>query len=134
MRTNSNLLLDGVVNEYMPHADEKSYQNHKDCSVGDTVIATDTSGNEYRGTVFEDIGATVTIQSTDKQALKFRRINGDKKHIAMAFVDLEVTDEMIRSGVNSSGKVINQERSTLSFDKEIVDFEYEEQELVLGDI
>lgn len=119
----------------MAKLDRGSFDNHRDCNVGDTIIAKDTDGNEYHGTVVKNPGATVYVQSNTGRMLEFRRLkDADTGELAilLGMDGKEVTNNEKETGVNAQGRPITKESSTLSFDKEIVDFEAEHQQHTLG--
>lgn len=119
----------------MSDLDEKSFENHKHCTSGDTVIATDREGNEYMGTVVNTPGATVYVQSNTGEVLEFRRVREDDTGdpvILLAIDAKDVEHHDPEHGVNTDGIPITKETTTLSFDTRIIDFEAEDQELVIG--
>lgn len=118
----------------MASLDTKSYENHKNAEAGDTVIATDDDGTEYRGTVVKTPGATVYVQSNTGEMLEFRRLKDNGNPVIVLGIDgkNEVTDHEPEHGVNPDGIPITKESSTLSFDHQIVDFEAEAEQHTIG--
>lgn len=113
-----------------------SYEQHKMCTVGQTVIATLDNGREVSGTVVKNIGATVYVASDSGGMAEFRRITDTptgEKVILFGIDGKDVTNHEDEHGVNSNGVPITKESSTLSFDHRVVDFESETQEIALGD-
>lgn len=119
----------------MSDLDIASFDAHKDCEVGDTVIAKDENGNEYRGTVVKNPGATVYVQSNTGKMLEFRRIKDSDTGERAIFLGIDgkgVEDHPTKTGVNKYGDKVTQESSTLSFDYVITDFEAEHQQHTIG--
>jgi hypothetical protein len=121
---------------------DSGYRAHRDCTQGDYVIATDTDGTEYRGTVYETVGATVYVHADETgQMLEFRRTTGtvdgtdERMHAILLGIDgkSDVEEHDPVTGPNKDGLDVTRERTTISFDHYIVDFDAEHQQLVLGD-
>lgn len=120
----------------MTELDSGSFENHKSCTVGDTVIATTEEGKTVTGVVVAVKGSTVFAQSDSGGMLEFRRVNDSntgETGILLGIDGKEVSDEEIKEGVNPDGIPITSESFTLSFDHVVVDFESETQEVYLGD-
>lgn len=119
----------------MTGIDIGSFDSHKNCTPGDSVIAKDENGKEYRGTVIDTPGATVRVQSNDGKMLEFRRVKDNdtgERAILLAIDGKGVTDHGSETGVNSEGQKITKESYTLSFDYQITHFESEHQQHTIG--
>lgn len=116
---------------------EAGFMAHKNCSVGDTVVATAEDGTEYRGTAQQCAGATVYVQGQQGQMLEFRRVrdssSGEKAILLGIDGKTAVEDQGSETGINKHGAEVTKESTRISFDQQIVNFESEGQELVLGD-
>lgn len=118
----------------MSNLDEKSYNNHKNCTPGDTAILTTSDGKEYTGTIINTPGATVYIQSNSGKILETQRAREDDTGdpaILLAIDGKDVEYDEPETGVNPDGLVITRETGTLSFDTRVTSFEAEDQELTL---
>ena len=119
----------------MGKINRQDYENHKNAEVMDTIVAEDTEGNVYQGTVLATPGAVVQVVSKDQKSLEFRRVKDDTGfHIALGIDGKsEYTEDKIRSGFNERGDIVTHESGTISYDYEIVDFKCESQEVVIGE-
>lgn len=124
----------------MSRLSKGSYQNYRNCNVGDTAIiyAYDPESKEkfeYQGTVVDTPGATVKVQSSSGRMLEMRSVEendtGDMA-ILLAIDGKEVSETKEKTGVNPSGKPIKSESTKLSFDYRVTEFEAESQELYIG--
>lgn len=119
----------------MSNLDESSYEDHKNCTAGDTAIIKTDDGTNYTGTVIKTPGATVYIQANSGQILETRRVRDDDTGELAIFLAIDAKDieyEEPEKGVNPDGLEITRESGTLSFDKQVTEFTAEERELTIG--
>jgi len=131
----------------MSELDTDSYTNHRDTTIGDFVYAKDTDGNEYYGSVMQVKGSTVYVQEipededdvvvteqSERKMYEFRRFKDNGTPIIVLGIDgkNEYIEHEPEHGFNKDGVPITKESTTMSFDYQIVSFDVEESDLVLG--
>ena len=124
----------------MSELSQDSYRAYKDAEVGDTAVLTAQDPetgeqHDYQGTIIEDIGATVRMQTTKGRMLELRSVRendtGDMA-VLLGVDGKDVSDTEKTKGVNPDGVPIYQERTKLSFDYRVKDFSSESEELYIG--
>lgn len=124
----------------MSELSQGSYREYKDAEVGDTAVlkAKDPKTDkeyDYQGTIIEDVGATVRIQTTKGRMLELRSVRendtGDMA-VLLAVDGKDVGETEKSKGVNPDGVPIHQERTKLSFDYRVKEFSSESEELYIG--
>lgn len=113
----------------MGNLDRKSFEEHKNCTEGDSIIASDTDNTEYRGTVMNTEGSTVYVQSNEGRMLEFRRLKDSGNPIIV--LGIGGKNSMSDAEITKSGR-ITKESSKLSFDTQIVEFTAEHQQHTIG--
>lgn len=117
-----------------------SYQQYDRTDTGDTVILKaydpDTGEEyEYQGTVIENIGATLRMQTTKGLMVELRSVKEDDTGdmaVLLAVGGKTIGETQEQTGVNSNGHPIKQERTKLSFDYRVKEFKSESEQLYIG--
>lgn len=113
-----------------------SYDQHRSCEVGQTVIATLDDGTTVSGTVVDHVDETVYVASDTGGMLEFRRATDSttqEKAIMMGVDGTDVTDRGIEASLDSDGTYRKTRKRALSYDHRVVEFEAETQEVVIGE-
>lgn len=113
-----------------------SYDQHRSCEAGQTVLATLDDGTTVSGTVVDHADETVYVASDAGGMLEFRRAtdsNTGEKAIMMGVDGKDVTDRGIEASLDPDGTYRKTKKRALSFDHRVLEFEAETQQLVIGE-
>lgn len=120
----------------MSNLSEKSFNEHKNCSVGETVVAQDDKNNTYTGIVQDIKGATVYVLGENGRILEFRRLYDRKSNKKAIFlgIDGKNNSEKVDTQTETKNKNIDitSETYKLEFDKNIISFETEKEQRFIG--
>lgn len=117
----------------MTKLSEGDFIAHKNCSIGDTIVAKDDENNEYTGIVQEIKGATVYVLSNNSNLLEFRRIQN--KYEKVIFLGIDGKNKSIQTEKKTKTKEdidITKETYELDFDKNIISFDAEHESKFIG--
>jgi len=99
---------------------------------GDQVYIQTEDGEEYTGSVYQQIDATVYIQDSENNSIEIRIIRPDDTVIVFAYDGKVSEDNGVTQGYNKNQTRVTNDSTKLSFDKIVTEYKVSSEPLTLG--